>query len=188
MKETASTLPSEFGDNLRRSKVLWSAYQAIRGGPRSVLGFIAPGRYVRGVVQRFQRFKQTFPDRDTNAWLAATYKCYRPLLYRPEESFWYVETAAYSVLNGTNPALTLGCYLVVANAGLGGRLNDSVSKASENLEDVMAPVSKLVRDGDFVDVWKRKNYWSACNLPAVVEAIAEPEFWNSIDLAAQLVN
>ena len=138
-----------------------------------------PGRYVQSVVKRFASFRHEFPDRDTNAWLAATCHAYKPMFHPREDSFWFVETAAYSVLHGANPQIALGCQLAIAIAGADadGRIAESYSY----LEQELSSVSSLARCGRFADIWRAKNRWTERNAPEVVAAISEPDFWSDVE-------
>ena len=166
-------------DRLRWNKPLWFAYQIFSVLPRLARLFSpkSGARYdLRVTLRRYRSYKRNYPDRDVNAWLAATLRKCRPYWSEPGEDFWYVETAPYSVLSGANPEVVFACSIAMANYETVGEDDSYINQVLADFEKIVSPVREAVRQGDFVQVWRQRNPWTARHVAQVVEAISDAGF------------
>ena len=114
---------------------------------------------------RFNVQKCLRPERDVNAWLAATLAD-RDAWVESSELLHYAIAAPFSVL--PEPQATAAFALRV----LFDEAPESAGRLEGEFSALVVPVLQLVRSGAFSAVWRERNPWTARRHPEIAESIA----------------
>ena len=115
-------------------------------------------------IKCFQWEQMRNPDRDPNAWLAASLSKRLGYMHKAE-AVYYLRTALYSVAPGLQAPTALGMWL------LSREEPDLGATCEQALSRIMYPIMKLAVTCQLGTRWQEVNPWTAKQYPWIAEGV-----------------